>query len=86
MAAADCSYDVYVVTRALAELAMGSADPRRIVALRQRVETQLGARAFFAGLALEDAEHHVVTRARAHICRTCGRARTDACPRTAEGV
>ncbi len=83
---AECSYEVYVVTRALAELAMGSSDPGRIVALRERVGMQLGPRAFFAGLALQDAEQQVVARARTHICRSCGLVRTGACPRGADGL
>ncbi len=83
--AAECCYDVYVVTRALAELALGSPDPGRMIALRQRVGAQLGPRAFFAGLALQDAEQHVVARARTHICRSCGLVRTDACPRGPDG-
>ncbi len=71
MGAHNCSYDIYMLTRALAELALGSADPVRIIGLRDVVARHNGLRAHFERLAIADAEAHVTMRAKVHICREC---------------
>ena len=67
----DCCHDLYTVTRALAELAFGSSDPRRIAALRARVALRVGAAHLVAALAIGDAESGIVPRSKIHVCRIC---------------
>jgi hypothetical protein len=67
----DCCYDLYTLTRAFAELALGSNDRQRIVALRARASLRSGATQVIGMLAIGDAENGIVQRSKIHVCRMC---------------
>ena len=67
----ECSYELYVMTRAVANLAVTSKAPERLARVRDRINRHRGKARVFAALAVEDALAELPDRPMTEFCSEC---------------
>jgi hypothetical protein len=70
-ASGECAYELYVMTRAVADLALAADDPDRMGRLHQRVASRAGVPRLAVAIAIDDAVERRGDRAMEDLCSMC---------------